>query len=193
MKLGVFTVGLPDLTPEEAVMELRDAGYDGVEWRVTRVPEEARSEEPSFWGNNLCTLAPTEEEARRARRISEEADLEVPGLGTYVPVGDLEAAHEAMRFAVTAGAPQVRVGAGAPDGRSYGELFAAAKGVSGRGPGSRQVPRGQGSHRDPPQDHLPERLARTQACLGLRPRSGRCDPRPRKHGPGRLRGLPHRG
>jgi sugar phosphate isomerase/epimerase len=127
MKLGVFTVGLPDLTPEEAVREIRDAGYDGVEWRVTRVPEDARSEEPSFWGNNLCTLAPTEEEARRARRISQEAGLEVPGLGTYVAVGDLEATAEAMRFAVMAGAPQVRVGAGAPDGRSYEELFAAAR------------------------------------------------------------------
>src|SRR5918994_1374622 len=126
MKLGVFTVGLPDLTPEEAVRELSNAGYDGVEWRVTRVPKEASGEEPSFWGNNLCTLAPTEAEARRARRLSEEAGLEVPGLGTYVGVGDLEAAEEAMRFAVTAGAPQVRVGAGAPDGRPYEELFAAA-------------------------------------------------------------------
>ncbi len=38
------------------------------------------------------------------RRISEEAGLEVPGPGTYVAVGDLEAADEAMRFAVTAGA-----------------------------------------------------------------------------------------
>jgi sugar phosphate isomerase/epimerase len=128
MKVGVFTVGLPDLMPEEAVSELKDAGYDGVEWRVTRVPKEARGEEPSFWGNNLCTLAPTEDEARRARRISEEAGLEIPGLGTYVAVGDLEAADEAMRFAVTAGAPQVRVGAGAPDRRSYEELFAAARG-----------------------------------------------------------------
>ena len=128
MKVGVFTVGLPDLTPEEAVREIESAGYHGVEWRVTRVPEEARSEEPSFWGNNLCTLAPTEEEARRARRISEEAGLEIPGLGTYVAVGDLEAADEAMRFAVTSGAPQVRVGAGAPDGRPYEELFAAARG-----------------------------------------------------------------
>src|SRR5215203_1903168 len=127
MKVGVFTVGLPDLTPEEAVRELKDAGYDGVEWRVTRVPEEAKGEEPSFWGNNLCTLEPTEGEARRARRISEEAGLEVPALGTYVAVGDLEAADEAMRFAVTAGAPQVRVGAGAPDGRPYEELFAAAR------------------------------------------------------------------
>jgi sugar phosphate isomerase/epimerase len=128
MKVGVFTVGLPDLMPEEAVSELKDAGYDGVEWRVTRVPKEARGEEPSFWGNNLCTLAPTEDEALRARRISEGAGLEIPGLGTYVAVGDLEAADEAMRFAVTAGAPQVRVGAGAPDGRSYEELFAAARG-----------------------------------------------------------------
>src|SRR5688572_9167047 len=127
MKVGVFTVGLPDLTPEEAVSELKDAGYDGVEWRVTRVPKEARGEEPSFWGNNLCTLEPTEEEARRARRISEEAGLEIPGLGTYVAVGDLEAANEAMRFAVTAGAPRVRVGAGAPDGRPYHELFDAAR------------------------------------------------------------------
>jgi len=127
MKVGVFTVGLPDLTPEEAVRELKYAGYDGVEWRVTRVPEEARGEEFTFWGNNLCTLAPTEEEAHRARRISEEAGLEIPGLGTYVAVGDLEAADEAMRFAVTAGASQVRVGAGAPDGRPYKELFASAR------------------------------------------------------------------
>jgi sugar phosphate isomerase/epimerase len=127
MKVGVFTVGLPDMTPEEAVRELRDAGYDGVEWRVTRVPEEARSEEFSFWGNNLCTLAPTEEEAHWARRISEEAGIEIAGLGTYVAVGDLEAADEAMRFAVTAGASQIRVGAGAPDGCSYKELFASAR------------------------------------------------------------------
>jgi sugar phosphate isomerase/epimerase len=127
MNVGVFTVGLPDLTPEDAVREIKDAGYDGVEWRVARVPDEVKGEEPSFWGNNLCTLAPTEEEARRARRISEEADLEIPGLGTYVSVGDLEAAEAAMRFAVTAGASQVRVGAGAPDGRHYEELFAAAR------------------------------------------------------------------
>lgn len=126
MKVGVFTVGLPDLTPEEAVREIKDAGYDGVEWRVTTVPDGVKGESPSFWGNNLCTLEPTEEEARRARRLSEEVGLEVPGLGTYVAVGDLEAADEAMRFAVTAGAPQVRVGAGALDG-SYEESFAAAR------------------------------------------------------------------
>ena len=127
MRAGVFTVGLPDLTPEDGVREIRDAGYDGVEWRVAWVPDDVRGEEPSFWGNNLCTLAPTQEDARRARRLAEETGLEVPGLGTYVGVGDLAAADEAMRFAVTAGAPQVRVGAGALDGRPYEELFGAAR------------------------------------------------------------------
>jgi sugar phosphate isomerase/epimerase len=127
MKIGVFTVGLPDLTPEEAVREIKDAGYDGVEWRVTSVPDGVKGEAPSFWGNNLCTLEPTEEEAHRARRLAEEVGLEVPGLGTYVAVGDLGAADEAMRFAVTAGASQVRVGAGALDGSSYEESFSAAR------------------------------------------------------------------
>ena len=149
-----------------------------MEWRVTRVPEEARSE-ALFLGEQPLHPDAHEEEARRARRISEEAGLEIPGLGTYVAVGDLEAANEAMRFAVTAGAPQVRVGAGAPDGRPYEELFAAARGVSGRGRGSRQVQQGQGAHRDPPQDHLPERLSRPQARFGVRSRPGRRDPRPR--------------
>ncbi len=34
MRVGVFTVGIPDLTPEKAVRELAEAGYDGVAWRV---------------------------------------------------------------------------------------------------------------------------------------------------------------
>jgi sugar phosphate isomerase/epimerase len=33
MKFAVFTVMLPDLSPEEAVKALARAGYDGVEWR----------------------------------------------------------------------------------------------------------------------------------------------------------------
>ena len=84
MKVGVFTVGLPDLTPEEATREIQAAGYDGVEWRVARIPEEFRREKPSFWRNNLCTLEPTEEEARRARSLCEGMGLEVAGLGTYI-------------------------------------------------------------------------------------------------------------
>ncbi len=127
MKLGVFTVGLPDLTPEEAVRELKDAGYDGVEWRVAHVPESVRSEAPSFWSNNLCTLEPIQEDAHRARILSEGAGLEVAGLGTYIEVGDLEATEEAMLFARSAGAERIRVGVGKTGEGPYAEMFDAAK------------------------------------------------------------------
>lgn len=91
MKLGVFTVMLPDLTPEEAARALRETGYDGVEWRVKGTPEALRGDVPSFWGNNRCTLEPTPAEAERARRLAAEAGLAIPNLGTYLEVGDLEA------------------------------------------------------------------------------------------------------
>ncbi len=76
-KMGVFTVMLPDLTPEEAAPALKAAGYDGVEWRVTHVPEERRQEHPSFWGNNLCTLCPS---ASLAHRLVSYFDPETIGV-----------------------------------------------------------------------------------------------------------------
>ncbi len=128
MKVGVFTVMLPDLSPEEAAHELAVAGYDGVEWRVTSIPAEKRREPTSFWGNNLCTLPPTQAGAERARALAEAAGLVIPGLGTYIDVDDLGATENAMRFAQTAGAPQIRVGVGKfQEGSAYHDLFADAK------------------------------------------------------------------
>ena len=126
MKYAVFTVMLPDLTPEEAVAELAQAGYDGVEWRVTRTPPELLQEAPSFWRNNRCTLSPTPEDAQWARSLAAGAGLAVPNLGTYLQVGDLPAVEESMRFAQAAGAPSVRVGVARPEpGKRYQELYAA--------------------------------------------------------------------
>ncbi len=110
MKLGVFTVMLPDLTPEKAVGEIRAAGYDGVEWRVTHVPTERRGEAPSFWGNNLCTLNPTETDAERARVLADSAGLKIPNLGTYVGLSELDKVEAALAFAKVARSPHFRVG-----------------------------------------------------------------------------------
>jgi sugar phosphate isomerase/epimerase len=127
MKIGVFSVMLPDLTPEQAAEELKSAGYDGVEWRVTHTPPERRGEQPSFWGNNLCTLEPTEAGAHRARRLAEANGLELPSLGTYIDTGDLAAVEDTMRFAQIAGAPQFRVRPGKlSPGVSYTQAFEAA-------------------------------------------------------------------
>ena len=126
MKVAVFTVMLPDLTPEEAAQEIKAAGYDGVEWRVTHVPEKVTNESPSFWGNNLCTFEPSEEAARQARALSEQAGLETPNIGTYIGLGDLEGVHAALRFAKVLGSPSFRVGFGNFEG-NYAKHFADAK------------------------------------------------------------------
>ncbi len=126
MKLGVFTVMLPDLTPEEGVQEIQAAGYDGVEWRVTRVPVERQGEAPSFWGNNLCTLEPTQAEARRAHDLADSAGLEIPNLGTYIGLGELDKVKAALAFAEAARSPHFRVGFGNFEGL-YAEQFGAAQ------------------------------------------------------------------
>ena len=127
LKIAVFTVMTPDLTPEEVVQELKTNGYDGVEWRVTTVPENRRQEKPSFWGNNLSTLAPNE--GKRARTLADSAGLEIPGLGTYVKVGDMAGVETSMRFAQECGAKQIRVSAGDwPNGdKTYAAMFNEAR------------------------------------------------------------------
>jgi sugar phosphate isomerase/epimerase len=127
-KFSVFTVMLPDMMPAEAAVAMKAAGYDGVEWRVKEITDSVREERPSFWGNNLCTFAPKQAEAERARQISEAAGLAVPGLGTYIEVGDITAVEQALAFAQTCDANMVRIGAGSwPNGQTYADSFAKAQ------------------------------------------------------------------
>ena len=130
LKLGVFTVMLPELTPEEAAKALQESGYTGVEWRMTTLPSEKRNDPPSFWGNNRCTLTPTAEDARRAKALAARYHLATPNLGSYVSVGDLAAAETAMNFAKLAGIPSFRVGVGELRG-SYAESFSLAEAFLG--------------------------------------------------------------
>ncbi len=130
LRISVFTVMLPDLTPEDAAAALKANGYAGVEWRVTAIPPERKAETPSFWGNNLCTLEPTLAEAARARQIAESAGLAINSLGTYIEVGDLAAVENAMQFARACGSPAIRVNPGRwpdPEGLTYAQSFERAK------------------------------------------------------------------
>lgn len=108
-RLSVFTVMLPDLTPEEGAAEVAAAGYDGIEWRVAPHREALRDHAPSFWGNNRCTLEPTPDDARRAGELAVEHGLAVPGLGAYPPPGRLDLVDDLVDFARSCGAPQIRV------------------------------------------------------------------------------------
>ncbi|MGA8115558.1 MAG: sugar phosphate isomerase/epimerase [Actinocatenispora sp.] len=110
MRFAVFTASLPDWTPEEAVAELVDAGYDGVEWRVTDQQPSADGT-PGFWAGNRCTwpFATLAEDLPRIAEVTSAAGLAMPSLGTYVRCGDPAAVDAAMAAAATLGVPQLRV------------------------------------------------------------------------------------
>jgi sugar phosphate isomerase/epimerase len=110
MRFAYFTVGMPEYTPEEAVGLLREAGYDGVEWRVTD-QSSTPDGKPGFWAGNRCTwpLSSFVEDAPRIRALAEAAGLAMPNVGTYVTCDNLDSVELAMRGAVLLGAPQLRV------------------------------------------------------------------------------------
>ncbi|MCS6839184.1 MAG: sugar phosphate isomerase/epimerase [Roseiflexus sp.] len=119
MRFAYCTVGMPEFTPEEAVAALRDAGYDGIEWRVTnQAPTvEGRS---GFWAGNRCTwpLATFIDDAPRIRALTEGAGLAMPNVGTYVICDDPLAVEQALKGAAALGAPCARINVPQYDGVS---------------------------------------------------------------------------
>jgi sugar phosphate isomerase/epimerase len=117
MKVAIFTVCLPEFSPEEAVQTLHDLGYDGIEWRVLD-QEPSADGRPRFWTGNRCTLPLTgvEADVPRIKSLVESAGLEMPTLGTYASCADLNAVDQAMRAAVALGVPQLRINVPKYDG-----------------------------------------------------------------------------
>ncbi|RTE11171.1 sugar phosphate isomerase/epimerase family protein [Paenibacillus whitsoniae] len=129
MKLSVFTVSTPDLTPEELAKAAAAAGIQGVEWRYTKNPAEAANQAPSFWGNNLCTIDPSvsDEELLRFKTAAEKEGLTTLSITPYLNSLDLTATEQAFKHAKTIGASFIRVGV-PPYNRTenYNDLFAKA-------------------------------------------------------------------
>lgn len=109
MKFAVFTVSTPEYTPEEVVAKIKGIGYDGIEWRVT--DEEPNPRGTGFWAGNKATLpfSTIEQRALEYRKLTENAGLEMPSLGTYVSCNDLESVESVMKAATTMGVPMLRV------------------------------------------------------------------------------------
>ncbi|MEV5536549.1 sugar phosphate isomerase/epimerase family protein [Saccharopolyspora shandongensis] len=124
MKLGVYSICLPDLVPAQAVNEAKAATYSGIEWRIGAPPGDA--EAPDFFTNNRCTVAPTHDAVARAAALCEAAQLHVIGLGTYVDTGDLDGVAHGMSLARACGAPWIRLRAPWRNDEPFSDLFARA-------------------------------------------------------------------
>ncbi len=119
MKYSIFTVSLPDLAPQDALREMKNAGYEGVEWRVVDQGASADGK-PGFWSGNLCTwpLKSFVDDADKIRKLAVSAGMEMPCVGTYVNCENLEAVETAMKGTAKIGAKKLRVGVPAYDGKS---------------------------------------------------------------------------
>lgn len=130
MKIGVFTVSMPDYEPLDALAKLAELGYDGVEWRVTG--DEGDRSNPSFWSGNRTSMTARQLIARadELKARSAELGLEMPSLGTYIDCRTPAEVELSMQAAVALGARALRVSPGGYDKAqgSYGELCAESRG-----------------------------------------------------------------
>lgn len=130
MKYSVFTVGLPEMTIEEALKKMKEYGYDGVDFRVTEIKEEFAKEQPSYWRNNYCTvdINTVEEKAEELKALTDKYGLEVNALASYLTcTDDIDKITSVMRAAKKMGAGRIRVNAPKYDSeKGYKQVFEEA-------------------------------------------------------------------
>lgn len=128
LRLAVFTVEPYLLTPEELAPELARLGYDGVEWRITTLPESI-PDNRNYWNGNVCTfdIGDIANQAPRLKALSDQHGLALPSLGTYLDCADLASIDACCAAATSLGVPMLRVGLPRFDhAQPYEAGFAAA-------------------------------------------------------------------
>lgn len=126
MKLSVFTVATPDLTPEKLAVTAKEAGIDGIEWRYKEVPEAIRGDKPSFWGNNRSTISPDggDEHLAHFKQVTEANGLTLLSVTPYLTAGDVEGTEKVLVAAQKLGAKFIRIGSTSYDRtHTYQELY----------------------------------------------------------------------
>lgn len=127
-KYSVFTVMMPELGIPESAALLKSLGYDGVEWRVHSVPSPF-PEKPDFWRGNRATIdiETIVKCAPEIRRITEDAGLQIVGLGTYLGYKLLDDVAKCMEAARLMDCPSIRVSPPNYDGSvNYNDLYEEA-------------------------------------------------------------------
>jgi sugar phosphate isomerase/epimerase len=131
MKYSVFTVGTPDYNLEDTVKKLKELGYDGVEWRVTKAMTEEPSEIPTrdrwYWSYNKSTVEVDTilQEADNIKELCDKYGIEISALATYLQASQIEKIEEVLKAAQKMGCSKIRVNVPGYNGEiNYKELFA---------------------------------------------------------------------
>lgn len=115
MKCGVFSLAMPEYTPEEAVCILSEIGYDGVEWRVSDIAPadkpEGYTRENRYWSYNRCTLDVTEVDrvANTIKKLCDNAKLDICSLTTYLSPWETDGIRKVLKAATILCCGNIRI------------------------------------------------------------------------------------
>jgi sugar phosphate isomerase/epimerase len=115
------------MTPEEAVTAVKAAGYEGIEWSVHFHGPELSHQPTRLHRNDRCFLEPTADALSHARRLCEDAELRISGLGLGGQFNRVEGIQQAFELAEIAGSRLIRIQAGHTlEGQSFAAAFDAS-------------------------------------------------------------------
>lgn len=126
IKLSVFTVATPDLTPHQLAETAKQLGITGIEWRYQDIPPGAQNEKPYFWGNNRCSIPTgwTDQQLDEFRDAAASNGVESIAVVPYLKCGDVAGTRRVLEAAQRLGASFIRVGVHSYDrSRPFPELF----------------------------------------------------------------------
>jgi sugar phosphate isomerase/epimerase len=122
VKLGVYSISVPEWPPEQVIEAVKAHGYEGVEW-VMGYPD-ARYAEGREWHIDTRTV---EQDVDRVGALCREAGLSIPSVGTRVSLTDEANARKQLEATARLGAPMARMSAfGFTDEDHYPDLIRRA-------------------------------------------------------------------
>ena len=125
--LAAYTITVPHMTPEQAVVAVREAGYTGIEWSVHSHAAELSRQPTRLHRNDLCFVEPTPEALKYARQLSADAGLQISGLGLGGQFNRVDGIPMAFKLAEIAGSRLIRIQAGSTlEGQSFAVAFDSA-------------------------------------------------------------------
>jgi sugar phosphate isomerase/epimerase len=119
MKLGIYSIVLPDYKRDDAAKLTCEIGYTGIEWTIG-YPDKVFGDGEE-WHVSLTNL---EDDAPRAKEVADKYGLDIPSLGCSSDTGDFEKIGRLMKAAQVMGSPNIRVGSAwfKPE-LNYNDLF----------------------------------------------------------------------
>jgi sugar phosphate isomerase/epimerase len=136
VRYSATSVMMPELNMEEQAALLQRLGFDGIEWRVRRVPKEQRGAGYSEWGEHKNDLTPESflGNAEQMKQVASAHGLAIAGIASNAPATDLEQVRLLGEGAQACGSPFVRVGCpkGYDGSENYNDLHAEAVEAYGR-------------------------------------------------------------